>query len=83
MNVFASYGCSTPKRLASRRPQARSSPTARVPGLGVTSSSSLNASSAVGGDEPRADDDVLVGERHQRPVVRLVHQAPQHRSRLE
>ena len=32
----------------------------------------------VGVDEPAADDDVLVGERHQRPVVRLAHQTPQH-----
>ena len=32
----------------------------------------------VGRDEPRADDDVLVGERHQRPVVGLGHQAAQH-----
>ena len=39
---------STSKRLARRRPHARSSPTARTPGLGVTSSSSLNASRASG-----------------------------------
>ena len=33
---------------------------------------------AVGGDEARADDDVLVGEGHQRPMVRLVHQSLEH-----
>ena len=66
------------KRLASRRPHARSSPTARTPGRGVTSSRSLKASSGVGRDEARADHHVLVGEGHQGPVVGLLHQRPQH-----
>src|SRR6478735_3456297 len=55
MNDCSSYWLSTAKRLASRRPHARSSPTARCAGRGISSSTCLNASrpSAATKREPR------------------------------
>ena len=49
-----------------------------VPGDGVTLVELLERLEAVGVDEPGADHDVFVGERHQRTVVGLAHQAAQH-----
>ena len=67
-----------PKRLARRRPQARSSPVALWSGRGTMSSRLLEGLEAAGVDEAGADEHVLVGEGQHGPAELVGHQRLEH-----
>ena len=76
--VRSSMRPSAPNRLASRRPQARSSPVALWPGPGTTSVNPEKARKPSAAEQTGPDQDVLVGEGQQGPPVLVTHHGPEH-----
>ena len=75
--VRSSMRPSAPKRLARRRPQARSSPVAFWAGAGHHVGQAGEGLEPVGAEQAGAHQDVLVGEGQQGPAVLVAHHGPE------